>query len=317
MRQITLAHPSNNLENELIKLFHSLNLPLHFNKTGNKEFTNYQRISLIILFHRSKKSIRDFIDELSESKWFSWLGLKKIPKKSTLHDWLKIFNMKTIRKICKVLLPKKINLTAIDGTGFDSWQRSRHYEKRINESNMPYAKADLFIDVKTRKILDFSLVCHRQHDVIAAEKIFNRFQLKGIKVLADKGYDSEPLHQIVRQAGGVLFAPVRKTNKKSFSWKKPKGFYRRQCIELPDFMGQRSIVEAVNYSLKQKQIQSLRSKKVFMKQREFGWHIIWYNLRMNLKNSNKKETNLFIFQIVIYVIPDNAYKFALFQPFLR
>lgn len=306
MRQITLAHPQNRLENQLLNLFHSSDLPMHFNKTGNKEFTNYQRVSLIILFQRSKKSIRDFVDELHESKWTSWLGLKKIPKKSTLHDWLKIFDMKIIRKICKVLLPKEIKLTAIDGTGFDSWQRSRHYEKRINETHMPYAKVDIFIDVETRKILDFSLICRRQHDVKVAEKIFKRFGLRNIIILGDGGYDSEPLHEIVRQKGGILFAPLRKMSKKSTRNKRPKGFYRRQCVELPYFMGQRSIVESVNSSLKQKQIHSLRSKKVFMKQREFGWHIIWYNLRMELKNSTQKELNFFIFQIRIYVIPDNA-----------
>lgn len=245
MRQITLAHPQNKPEKEFIKLFHSSNLPLHFNHKGNKQFTNYQRISLIVIFCREKKSIRDFIEWLYESKWFSWLGLKKIPKKSTFHDWLKIFNMKIIRKICKVLLPKKINLTAIDGTGFDSWKRSRHYEKRINRTCEPYAKADLFIDVETRKILDFSLICRRQHDVVVAQKIFNRFQLKEIKILADKGYDSEKLHKIVRQKGGILFAPVRKSSRK-----RPKGFYQQQCVELPDFIGQRSIVESVNSSLK-------------------------------------------------------------------
>ncbi len=106
---------------------------MHFNRKGNKQFTNYQRVSIIIFFYRSKKSIRDFIDEFSEMKWVSYLGLKKIPKKSTLHDWLNIFNMKIIRKICKVLLPKEVKVTAIDGTGFDSWQRSRHYEKRAEE----------------------------------------------------------------------------------------------------------------------------------------------------------------------------------------
>jgi hypothetical protein len=306
IQQIVLPKYNNNLEEQLIKIFHSADLPLHFNKTGNKEFTNYQRMALIILLRRSKKSLRDFVVELKESKWVSWLGLKKIPKKSTLHDWLRIFNMKVIRKICKVLLPKKIKLTAIDGTGFDSWQRSRHYEKRIGEPNMPYAKADLFIDVKTQKVLDFSLITHRQHDVKVAEKIFKRFNLKDITILADGGYDSEPLHEIVRQKGGILFAPVRKTNKKSLKRKRPKGFYRRQCVELPEFMGQRSIVESVNYSIKQKQVNSLRSKKSFMKQREFGWQIIWYNIRMDLKNSNQKDLNFFIFQVRIYVIPDNA-----------
>jgi len=60
-QQIVLPKYNSKLEEELIKLFHESNLPLHFNKTGNKEFTNYQRISIIILFQRSKKSLRDFV----------------------------------------------------------------------------------------------------------------------------------------------------------------------------------------------------------------------------------------------------------------
>lgn len=66
--------------------------------------------------------------------------------------------MKIIRKISKVLLPKEINLTSIDGTGFDSWIRSRQYARKIGDPYMPYAKADLFIDVKTLAIIDFSLI---------------------------------------------------------------------------------------------------------------------------------------------------------------
>ena len=51
-QQIILPKYNNKLEEELIKLFHSSDLPLHFNKTGNKEFTNYQRVSIILLFRR-------------------------------------------------------------------------------------------------------------------------------------------------------------------------------------------------------------------------------------------------------------------------
>jgi hypothetical protein len=54
---------------------------LHFNKTRNKEFTNYQIISIIILFTILKNSLRDFIEELKESKQSFYLGLKKIQKK--------------------------------------------------------------------------------------------------------------------------------------------------------------------------------------------------------------------------------------------
>jgi len=85
--------------------------------------------------------------------------------------------MKQIRKLNSLLKAKNISLTAIDGTGLDSWQRSRHYERRIWEvhaPHMPYAKVDLFIDVKTQQILDFSLEVKRIHDAKAAGIIFKQ-----------------------------------------------------------------------------------------------------------------------------------------------
>ena len=317
MVQQTITNQSNNLMNqELINLFHSSNLPFHFNKTGNKEFTNYQRIALIILFRRSKKSLRDFISELKESLWSKWLGLLRIPGKSTLHDWINLFSMKTIRQLFTLLIPKKVLLTAIDGTGLDSWQRSRHYEQRMGEvhkEHMPYAKLDIFIDVKNRMLIDFDLKTNREHDAKVAKRIFNRNNLSGIMILADGGYDSEPLHQLVRDKGGVMYAPPRKQYKNSLR-KKPKGRYRRECLEPPKYKGQRSIVESVNFSLKKKQITALTCKKEYLKRREFAWHAILYNIRMIIKN---KEENLvgkatrfdrtfFLIKLEIYVIPDSA-----------
>ena len=315
MRQMILAHPQNELENELLNLFHSSNLPLHFNKTGNKEFTNYQRISVIILLRRSGKSIRQFIDEnLSESKWISWLGLKRIPKKSTLHDWLKLFSMKTIRQLCKSLLPKNVKLTAIDSTGIDAFRRSKHYEKRCKDFGdkklppMTFAKTSLFVDVESKIVLDWDLVMSHEHDVKIAERIFKRNTLKNIRGLGDKGYDSEPLHKIARENGIEFFAPVRKMNKKAFSYRRPKGFYRRQCKENPpENKGMRSIVENVNYVLKETQIISLRSKKHFMRERELGWHLIVYNIKKVIKIDEKKSSQAFLFlQVRIYLFPDRA-----------
>ena len=309
-QQIILPRFNSKMEEQLINLFHELDLPLHFNKTGNKEFTNYQRISIIILFYKSGKSIRDFVVEFQDSKWISYLGLNKIPKKSTLHDWLKMFNMKLIRKICKVLLPKEIELTAIDGTGFDAWQRSRHYEKRVGEasiSHMPYAKANIFIDVKTQIILDFELVNRHEHDVVGAERIFKRNKIKNVIGLGDKGYDSENLHETARANGITFYAPVRKMHKFGSKNKKPKGFYRRKCVNLPDFVGMRSINETVNSVLKRTQIHFLRSKKSFMKQRELGWNIVLYNVKRKIKVSSNGENQTFIFcTIEIYVFPDRA-----------
>jgi len=272
--QKTINQSNNSMNQELINLFHSSNLPLHFNKTGNKEFTNYQRVALIILFRRSKKSLRDYVLELKESLWIKWLGLLRIPGKSTLHDWFKLFKMKTIRELFSLIKPKNPKLTAIDGTGLDSWQRSRHYEKRSNEIRdlppMPYAKLDIFIDVRNRMLIDFDLKTSREHDAKVAKRIFRRNKLKGITILADKGYDGEPLHEIVRNKGGIMFAPLRKMDKRGFKNKKPRGIYRRKCMKLPEFMGQRSIVESVNFSLKKKQITALSCKKEYLKKREFA-----------------------------------------------
>ena len=305
---------NNKLEEQINKLFHSSNIPLYFNKTGNKEFTNYQRISIIVLFYKSKKSIRDFIEELYESKWVSWLGLKRIPGKSTLHDWLKIFSLKLIRDFVRLLFPKDVELAAIDSTGLDAWQRSRHYEKRLEEFKkkkfepMNYAKTTLFVDVKSKIILDWDLVMSREHDVKIAERIFKRNKLKNLRGLGDKGYDSENLHEIARENGIDFFAPVRKMDKRAFKDQRPSGFYRRKCKDNPPKdKGMRSIVENVNSVLKGKQITYLRSKKHFMRERELGWHIVLYNIGRTYRLNDSTEAQTFLFlQIKIYVFWDNA-----------
>ncbi len=293
------------MQEEFIKLFNRSGLPLYFNRTGYKDFTNFQRISIIILFRRSGKSLRDFIFEMRESKWISWLGFIRIPSKSTLHNWIKLFEMKTIRQLFSFLKPKSPSITAIDGTGFDSFHRSRHYEKRAEEikplPKMPYAKADLFVDCSTKKIIDFSLVNHHQHDIIAARQFCLRNNLKNVTILCDKGYDCEALHRQIYDAGGNLYAPVRKRHKWS-NKRFPKGWFRKKCLKLPNFYNKRSVVEAVNASLKKRFINCLRNKTNPMKEKEFAWTMVVYNLTKNLENlSSAKQMELQTFFILIWV----------------
>ena len=300
LQNILINQYDNPMQAEFIKLFNCSGLPLYFNKTGYKDFTNYQRISFIILFRRSEKSLRDFIVGMSESKWISWLGFVRIPSKSTLHNWIKLFEMKTIRQLFDFLRPKSPTITAIDGTGFDSFHRSRHYEKRVGFDKMPYAKADLFVDTATKKIIDFSLVNKHQHDIIAAKQFCRRNNLEGITILCDGAYECEELHRFIDGKGGKLFAPVRKINKRSLR-KTPKGWFRKKCIELPDFFGKRSIIEAVNASLKKRFINCLRSKKDFIKKHEFAWTMIVYNLTKTIENSSTKQKELKYFFILILI----------------
>jgi hypothetical protein len=275
MTQKTISNTfEHELHKQIIKVCHSLELPLHFNHKGPKIFTNYQRVALIILFKRSKKSLVDFVFELYESLWPRWLSLREIPGKSTLHDWLKLFEMPVIRALHEEVLPKKQpKLMAIDATGIDSWQRSRHYERRTGEAYMPYAKLDAIIDVKTLIIYDHVLRLKPRHDVIGASSIIRRTRLKNTKILGDKGYDSEPLHQLVADSGNLLYAPVRKSQRKN-----PKGKFRRRCVEKDKQYHKRSAVESAFHALKQRIMPNLRCKLHYMKKREIAWGVILFNM---------------------------------------
>ena len=57
------------------------------------------------------------------------------------------------------------------------------------------------------------------------------------------------------------------------------------------------IVESVFSSLKRKQHLRLRSKLSYMKKREIGWHILFYNIRRNLvfDGNEVKESLSFYF----------------------
>ena len=204
--------------------------------------------------------------------------LKELPSKSVLHNWLTKWNVSWLRNILNTtVVKKKPSLMAIDATGFDSFNRSRHYEKRlrdfgVNNAKMPFAKADLLIDTKNTLVYDFVLRTKPRHDTLGAASMIKRLKHQNVLILADKGYDNEPLHELVTKTGNLLYAPVR-----DFHVKKPKGRHRKRCSLGHEQYSQRNIVESINFSLKSR-FRSLRSKLHYMKKREFAWKIITYNL---------------------------------------
>jgi len=304
MTQKTITNQyEHKLQSQILKVCHKLEINLYDNHFGPKIYTNYQRVALIVLFVRSRKALRDFCSELVETKWVSWLDLRELPKKSTIHDWLKKFDISWLRKfLCQTIEEEQPKILAVDATGIDSWQRSRHYERRVRQCGVhdfhtPYAKADLLVDTKTKLIFDFVLRTKPRHDVLGAETIFKRLKHRPDEILADKGYDCEDLHKILFQKNILFYAPVR-----DFNVKQPKGKHRRRCLQENPIYGQRNIIESVNRSLKVK-LRNLRSKLHFMKKREFGWHILTYNLEL-LNKQAKAYLHLLLRAISI---PDRAF----------
>jgi hypothetical protein len=297
MIQKTITNQYNTeLHSQIINLCHSLELPLHDNLFGSKIYTNYQRVALIVLFMRSKKALRKFTAELVESKWPRWLGLKELVSKSTLNRWIKKFDLAKLRfLLTQTVADKKPSLMAIDATGFDSFNRSRHYEMRLKQfgvnSKMPFAKVDLLVDTKNKLVYDFVLRTKPRHDVLGAKSMVKRLKHKGVLILADKGYDSEPLHKLIAKNGNLMYAPTR-----DFHVKKPGGKHRQRCSQGCEQYFQRNIVESINFSLKSR-FRSLRSKLHHMKKREFAWQMITYNLE---KLSQETKALLYLFWRTIF-----------------
>ena len=315
-QQIILPKYNNRLEEQLVNLFHESDLPLHFNKTGYKDFTNYQRISLIVIFRRENKSIRDFLKDLCESKWISWLGLRRIPKKSTFHDWLNLFDMKLIREMINFSIDKSnLKTVAIDGSGVQTNFQSSYFQKRLKElgekikSN--YHKLDIIVDVYGKKqILDYSFLLKNRHDSFVANKLLKKIKFRRCKILADKGYPNYDFIEMSKTKQNNFISPPKnyggkcrhnnlKRERKIRNFESNKNIYRRRVI-----------VECVFSSLKRKQSLKIRSRLSHMKKREMGWHILYYNIRRNIEfDGIKTEENLSFFILIfwIYATPDNVY----------
>lgn len=306
LQQIIQSNSNSKLEKELLNLFHSSNLPLHFNHKGNKQFTNYQRISLVIIFRREKKTIREFVDEfLPESRWSSWFGLKKIPKKSTLQDWLDLFDTKLIRELIDLSVDKSnLKVTAIDGSGIDKNFKSDYYKKRLNDFGdkikNSYHKLDIIVDTYGKKqIIDYSFLLKNRHDSFVAKKLLKKIKFKKCKILADKGYQNYDFVDEMKAKQNNFISPPKnyggkcrhnnlKRERKIINFESNKPIYRRRVI-----------VESVFSSLKRKQQLKLRSKLSYMKKREMGWHILYYNIRRNIEFDGKNfEENLSFFILI-------------------
>lgn len=308
IQQIILPKYNNELEEQLVNLFHKSDLPLHFNKTGYKDFTNYQRISLIVIFRRENKSIRDFLDWLKESKWISWLGLGRIPKKSTFHDWLNLFDTKLIRELINFSVDKSnLKVAAIDGTGVQTNFQSSYFQKRLKELGekvkSSYHKLDIIVNTFGKKqIIDYSFLLKNRHDSFVAKKLLKKIKFRRCKILADKGYPNYDFIETSKTKQNNFISPPKnysgkcrhdnfKRRRKIANFESNKIIYRRRVI-----------VECVISSLKRKQNLKLRSKLSHMKKREMGWHILFYNIRKNIEFYGKNfEENLSFFILILEI----------------
>ncbi len=94
----------------------------------------------------------------------------------------------------------------------------------------------------------------------------------------DKGYDSEKIHQYIREnIGAESIIPVRKWNGNIYS-----GKYREEMIENfnQEKYGQRNMVETVFSVIKRKYNENVRSRKYFNQIKEIKIRMLIHNMTL-------------------------------------
>ena len=270
------------LQQLVIKVCHQQQISQYHFKYGPRTYTQHQFVALLILFAKSGKSLRKFIQCLYESKWPEWLKLREIPSKSSIHNHFQRIGLTIIRTLNLVITKtsEAINY-AIDSTGIDSYHASKHYEKRINRTRRPYLKLSLIGQTKEPFLIeDFEITDKHVHDVEHAKRLSKRFRRKRKLIFADKAYDCEELHQINEENDNFLYCPLR-----DFGKKFPKGRLRRQVAKIfeEDIYHERNKVETIMFLLKHKGL-VIRSKKRINKIKELAWKILAYNMERLAKS---------------------------------
>ena len=278
---------SNSFRQELNEIILSLNLPKYSNKKGNRQFTDSQKLSVVILYIRSGKSLRDFCEEFKESKWTSWLELRFEIKKSSLNNWLRQFELDFIKKILdQTNSGEKPEVLGIDGTGIDTQFKSRYYEKRLKEFGRKpksnYHKLDIIADMNgKKKIFDFSFLMKQQHDSPIAKRLFKRLKFRNVVIVADKGYFCfDSFEQVQNQGNYLLFPPKNFGGKcihNNILHRKIKTNYHKYL----DIYHKRSNVEGVFSVLKRTSLKRISSKTYSSKKREMAFKIVLYNMKKN------------------------------------
>lgn len=265
------------------KLCKKLKLPLYNSQYSNKIFTNQQKLFLLVYKEEKHLTYRQLEEDLYDSKIPEYLGLKRIPRWTTLQMFAKTIEANFMERLIRAtanLVEQIGSIAGIDSTGMSLDTASQHYCKRIDRKN--YAKGFLTLqalsDLDNQTVRAVRIHRKRMHDSRHLIPLWNKGKsTEIITFVADKGYDSEnnlrhlydnnviPLismkymHLPRRKTGGR----TRKLMKERFDW----GLYH-----------QRSKCETIFSSIKRKYGSVLKCRTLKTQKIEILMKVLCYNI---------------------------------------
>ena len=139
-------------------------------------------------------------------------------------------------------------------------------------------KTSISVDTRQQIVIGLKISQHPVHDVPHAEKLLRQCHRtrKSDLYVMDKGYDSENIHELIRDTlHSWSLIPVRTRKRKRIS-----GYYRKKLSQLFNLEAyhQRNKVETAFSVLKRKYGESLKARKYRLQVKEIKMKVILYNL---------------------------------------
>jgi Transposase DDE domain len=234
-----------------------------------------------------------FTDWLVEAYYLRlFLQLSRIPHYTTLQKFTDRINIVLLERILSSFIlftDTRHIFTGIDATGFKITHASEYYSSRsiLKRRKKKYTKLSFGADVLKQIICDIKIRrAPTRHDNIDFKPIITRIAKINplpVVVVADKGYDSEENHILVREKlNGFSIIPSRYENVPIW---KTKGTYRKEMKRGYNkiLYNQRNKDETIVSVIKRLFGEHITSRLIRMQNRELTFRCIAYNTHRMVK----------------------------------
>ena len=282
----------------MLHVLRNARIPIFLHRKSNHIFTVWQHMVLLVIRQYEGKSYRMFSEWLVEAYYLrTFLQLSHVPHFTTLQKFTERINGTLLEKIISsfIILTKIGQLfVGIDSSGFKATHASQYYTERV-KLRRKYIKLSLAADVLQQIICTIKIRrAPTRHDSIDFRPLITKIsELIPLSVVtADKAYDSEKNHVLVRDVLHALsviparyeHVPIRKTH----------GRYRKQMKRGYSKLlySQRNKNETIVSVIKRLFGEHITSRLVKTQNRELSFRCIAYNIH--------RLTNLIIIFLDFY-----------------
>ena len=200
--------------NIMRQILKKMNVPLFLHPRSKHVFSVHQHIIMLVLRQYESKSYECMVEWLNVSSEISaMLDVSIIPHFTTLQKAASrlsdILLHVAIGRFIQIISPGKI-FAGADATGFETRHATPYYTWRCSLRH-PYTKLSAGSDMKTQLVCAVVIGHHPvPHDIKHFPQLFS--QMAAITPMSamvlDRGYDAEPVHQMIRNENVLPMIPV-------------------------------------------------------------------------------------------------------------